>query len=292
MTISPSTIEAYKNYLVSKNRASAAITEHLRYANRFAAFIGCEKLCVELLLEYRRYIDEKYTTYNSKNACISYANSFLRFLNETELLLAYFERKRGSAKIKTPALTEEDITKLLHYEEITPVISAWHKGRRLKKLTDDYRKTSLVIRLIIATGIRTSELPDVTVKAVSQGYIEVKYRANMRKVVLSDGIRNRLLLFAKDQGITSGSLFLTSNGLPCERNAVFRAFGRLATLVDIAPKRLTSDALRKYYNDKRLKENISTVQTSLGYKTINYFVEYDPPKTEILAKNLDALLAL
>jgi len=175
----------------------------------------------------------------------------------------------------------------------TPAASAWYKGKRLRKLDENYKKTALVIRLIIATGIRTSELPNLTVEAVQQGYMESKFFRSIRKILIPPNLCELLLKFANEQGITSGSIFLTTRGLPCDRNAMFHAFGKLAAATGIAPERLTSDALRKYYHDKHTEENnVATVQSSLGYRTVNYYVEYEPKNEDILSKNLDEMLDL
>jgi len=156
------------------------------------------------------------------------------------------------------------------------------------EVENDYKKTALVIRLIIATGIRTSELPCITVEAVMQGFIELKFIRTTRKVVIPDNLCSILLLFAEERGITSGPIFLTDRGLPCGRNTMFHAFGKLAAAAGIEPERLTSEALRKYYNDKNSEnKNISTVQSSLGYKTVSYYVEYATQDEKILLQNLD-----
>jgi len=175
----------------------------------------------------------------------------------------------------------------------TPATSTWYKGKHLKKLEGDYQKAALVIRLIIATGIRTDELPYVTVEAVKQGCIETTFNHSTRKVILPDDICNQLSLYANENGITSGAIFLTATGLPCGRNSMFHAFGKLAAAAGIEPERLTSEALRKYYNDKQSEErNLSAVQSSLGYKTVNYYVEYEPKDEETLLRNLEDMLVM
>jgi len=169
----------------------------------------------------------------------------------------------------------------------TPATSTWYKGKHLEKLEDEYKKTAIVIRLIIATGIRTSELPNITIEAVKQGYVELQFLKHTRKITLSADICKLLLQFANEFGIASGPIFLTRSGLPCGRNAMFHAFGKLAAAAGIDPTRLTSEALRKYYNDKHSAErNIAAVQSSLGYKTVNYYVEYEQQDDETLCKNL------
>ena len=158
--------------------------------------------------------------------------------------------------------------------------------------THDYKKTALIIRLIIATGIRTSELPSITIEAVQQGHVKLDFNNSTRRVTLPAILCVQLLQFANDSGIFSGSIFLTKTGLPCGRNAMYRAFRKLATAAGIEPARLTSESLRKYYNDKHSEvENITTVQSYLGYKSVNYFVEYNQQDDKTLSKNLDEILA-
>ena len=117
MTVHPAKISSYHDYLAAEGKSNVSITEHIRYATRFVTFVCNRTLSKQLMEEYRKYIDIKYTTHNSKNNCISYVNSFLKFLGENELILAYFEPNRRNVKIKTAALTDGDIITLLHYAE-------------------------------------------------------------------------------------------------------------------------------------------------------------------------------
>ena len=115
MTIPSSQIDAYREYLIVENKASSTIKESVRYVNRFSQFVGDKNLFKGLLDEYRQYIDGYYATYNGKNACISYINSFLKFLGHDEWQISYFKTSRTAVKLRTSPLTDEDITKLLHY---------------------------------------------------------------------------------------------------------------------------------------------------------------------------------
>ena len=115
MTIPTSKITEYNHYLSSENKPPAVIKEHIRYANRFANFVGNRRLTLQLLSEYRIYINERYNTHNSKNSCVGYINIFLRYLGKKELQLAYFESSRMEIKLKSPILTDSDISKILSY---------------------------------------------------------------------------------------------------------------------------------------------------------------------------------
>jgi len=122
MTIPKPKIAAYGKYLTSQNKSTTVVREYVRYATRFAEFVNRRKLCELLLKEYRRYIDQQYSTHNSKNACVSYVNSLLKFLGEEELLLPYFETSRAGVGLKTPPLTDDDIAKLLRYADIQDAV--------------------------------------------------------------------------------------------------------------------------------------------------------------------------
>ncbi|MCL2190281.1 MAG: hypothetical protein FWC16_14745 [Defluviitaleaceae bacterium] len=118
MTIPQQKITAYRNFLVTQNKSKGRVGEYIRYVNRFAAFTASRPLDTALTEEYRQHIDTYYSTYNSKNNCVFYINAFLKFLNREELLIAYFPPNRAEVKIKTAALTDEDINKLLHYTDV------------------------------------------------------------------------------------------------------------------------------------------------------------------------------
>jgi len=115
MTIPKHKITAYQAYLIAENRAVASIREHIRYAERFAEFAGRRMLSPQLLEEYRKYIDDNYTTSNSKNNCVSYINVLLKFLKYNELKVAYFRTKRTKTVPKVLPLTDDDIANLLQF---------------------------------------------------------------------------------------------------------------------------------------------------------------------------------
>jgi len=117
MIILQAQICAYTKFLIAENKTHLSIKEHIRYTKRFVNFIDNRPIDKNIITDYRTHIDQFYTTYNGKNRCIAYVNAFLKFLGQDALLMPYFEVNRKEMKLKTPALTDEDITKLLAYAE-------------------------------------------------------------------------------------------------------------------------------------------------------------------------------
>ena len=69
-----------------------------------------------------------------------------------------------------------------------------------------------IVKTLALTGIRYNELQFVTVEACKNQKIKIDNKGKIREVPLEKNLSKELLQFAKEQGITSGMLFITKNG--------------------------------------------------------------------------------
>jgi site-specific recombinase XerD len=70
----------------------------------------------------------------------------------------------------------------------------------------------LMVKTLALTGIRYNELQSVTVEACKEKKAKIDNKGKIREVPLEAGLCKDLLQFAKEQGITSGMIFITKHG--------------------------------------------------------------------------------
>ena len=70
-------------------------------------------------------------------------------------------------------------------------------------------RLSLVLQTICATGIRVSELREITAEAVASGRAEIANKGKRRSIFLSEKLCRLLKSYLKRNGITAGPVFVT-----------------------------------------------------------------------------------
>ena len=136
---------------------------------------------------------------------------------------------------------------------------------------DKLKKAALIMETICSTGIRVSELKFFTVEAVRRGEVNVYLKGKERKVLMSRKLSKRLLAYAKNQGITEGSIFLNGKGKPLHRSQIWQMMKSLCRLAGVEERKVFPHNLRKlfaraFYN---VKKDIAKLADVLGHSSIN-----------------------
>lgn len=89
------------------------------------------------------------------------------------------------------------------------------------------KRAYLLIKTLVSTGIRSSELKELTVEALKEGGAWVTSHGIRRRVVIPEPIRTELLEYAEACGVTAGTLFITMDGKPLFHSAVWKEIKRV-----------------------------------------------------------------
>ncbi len=132
-------IRGFQNYLSDEEKSDNTIKKYLRDIRFFADWAGGRQEDKQLILEYKRYLCDKYAP-SSVNSMLSSMNAFFAFTGRYELRIKTLKIQRRIFAPGSRNLTRHEYSRLLK--------TAKHQGRE---------QLYLLIQTIGATGIRISE---------------------------------------------------------------------------------------------------------------------------------------
>lgn len=253
MKILSDLIKQYKTHLINEEKTKATIEKYIRDIIAFCKWLADRELTKELVLEYKAELVENYAP-ASVNSILASLNGFFSY-NE------WHELKVKNLKIQRRIFcqSEKELTKA-EYEKLLKAA----KDKRNERIY-------LVMQTICATGIRVSELPYITAEAVKSGQAQVKLKGKIRMIILNKALCRVLKKYMQEQGITSGSIFITRNGKPLDRHTIWKCMKDLCEIAGVPKEKVFPHNLRHlfaktYYS---LQKDIVRLADILGHSSIN-----------------------
>ena len=171
--------------------------------------------------------------------------------------------------------------------EIKPELSRSEYLRLLSaaKLKQNER-LYLLIKLFATTGIAVQEVPNITVEAVRSGKV-VTFPNRIRKELrIPPCVQQELLEYCRENGIVSGSIFLTRSGSPISRTAISTMIQQLSKDSRVDRNKCNPRCLQKLYDDTQdnIQANVAVMlqmtydnllekeQTLYGWKDVQQHV--------------------
>lgn len=246
-------IEDFKRSLVSEEKSAATVEKYVRDCRAFLRDLGGAAITKEAVLAYKAKAQEDYAV-RSVNSMLASLNSLFSFLGWHDLRVKTIKVQR---QIFCPE--EKELTKA---EYLRLVNTARQKGNE---------RLCLILQTICATGIRVSELPFITVEAARCGEAVVTLKGKTRTVFLVRDLQKRLLRYAREQGITSGMIFVTRSGKPVSRSNIWREMKALCTEAGVSPSKVFPHNLRHLFARVfyGLEKDIAKLADILGHSSID-----------------------
>ena len=252
-TLTNKAIKKFKEYLQSEEKSSATIEKYMRDIRAFSLCLTDRIVDKAAVLKYKESLMTEYKT-TSINSMLSSLNSFFDFLEWAD------------CKVKTIK-----VQKRIFYEENKELTKAEYE--RLLRAAKNKKNQRLyyIMQTICSSGIRMSELSYVTIEAVRNGRTDVYSKGKHRTIILSKDLCSVLSKYIKQQGITSGSVFITKTGKPMNRTNIWTEMKRLCdeAHVDKAkvfPHNLRHLFARTYYS---IQKDIVRLADILGHSSVN-----------------------
>ncbi len=239
--------------LRNDEKSGNTIEKYLRDIRCFSEFSNGRIVEKALVLEYKAYLEKEYSL-ASANSMLAAINSFFKFVGWYDCCVKQFKVQR-----KTYCSEESELTK---QEYISLVRAAEHKKNE---------RLSLLIQTICGTGIRVSELEFITVEAVKRGEAVVSCKGKSRKVFIVKDLCKKLQKYAKDQSITSGTIFITKTGKPMNRSNIWREMKSLCDQAGVNPNKVFPHNLRHLFARTfyGIEKDIAKLADILGHTSIN-----------------------
>lgn len=241
---------SFEKYLTKEEKRSATIQKYLRDVRYFLLFTAKRLLSKELAIAYKEHLCENYAP-ASVNSMLASLNCYLRFKGREDCCVK-------ALKVQRQMFSQEE--KELSVDEY----------KRLVKAADGMR-LSYVMRTICGTGIRVSELRYITAEAIRAGRATVNCKGKTRIIFIPLDVRKMLLEYMKENGITSGAVFITKNGRFLDRSNIWRDMRSLCKLAGVSPKKVFPHNLRHLFARifYSIDKDIVRLADLLGHSSIN-----------------------
>ncbi len=247
------TLTAFRHYLIENDRSSATIAKYLHDAGYFLSWAAGRTVDRALVVRYKAELGARYAL-SSANSMLAALNSYLRMMGKGDCCVRQFRMQRQVYTPEEKELSREDYLRLVR--------TAKRRGNL---------RLCCILQTLGSTGIRISELPFVTAESLERGEALVRCKGKARTVFLIPPLRELLRRYARKRGITSGPLFVTRQGRPVSRIAVWREMKALCRMAGVAagkvfPHNLRHLFARTFYGQEK---DIALLADVLGHSSIH-----------------------
>ncbi len=247
-------IGEFRKYLISEEKSENTVKKYCRDALKFAEYAGGKELTKEDAIEYKNKMKTSGSAVRSVNSVIASLNSLFVFLDWHDMKLKMIKIQQQIFRAEEKELSRAEYERLVY-----------------TALTDNEDRLSLMIQTICGTGIRVSELQFITVEAARRGYATVDCKGKTREVFIVCALQNKLLLYAAEHGIKTGSIFITKYGNPVDRSNVWRGMKSLCIKAGVSPEKVFPHNLRhlfaRVFYD--IDNDLARLADILGHSSIN-----------------------
>lgn len=249
-------LKNYKRELVRQERSPATIQKYWHDLQYFVSWLDEQRqgrLTKEAAVAYKAALTAHYAA-ASVNSMLAAFNGFLAYMGWNECRVKLLKIQCGAYMDQEQELSEEEYRRLLH--------AAQAKGDQ---------RLFYLLQTICATGIRVSELPFITVEAVSKGTATVRNKGKCRMVFLPKRLCAQLRQYCMGQKIRRGSIFVTRSGRPLNRSNIWTMMKALCEAANVArckvfPHNLRHLFARTFYKKERDLDHLADL---LGHSSIN-----------------------
>lgn len=245
-------IRNFSGYLLREEKSTATCQKYIRDVRGFMSFVGTSPVTKEMVLAWKKNLERQGYAVRSINSMLASINSLLHFLGWHDCRVKNIRLQR-----QTYCAEEKELTKA----EYLRLLEASKKNEQL----------NLVLQTICGTGIRVSELCYFTVEAVRCGEITVNCKNKTRTILVPGKLKNILLNYAKQNHITSGSIFVTRTGKPLNRSNIWSAMKKLCEVAGVKSSKVFPHNLRKLFARTfyGIEKDIAKLADILGHSSIN-----------------------
>lgn len=270
----------YGNYLKRKNLAANTITAYQFSVHLF--FSSYPNLTIENLKAFREQLLRAYLP-ATVNQRIHGMNHFLRFLEERYPVL-YPELTRF--RLKALKLSRNSFQNFVISTDECLLLEECLKA-------DHQDFWYFVVRFLVTTGVRVSELIQIKVEHLKRGYLDLYSKGGkIRRIFITDALCLEALDWCKKQKKTSGLLFVHPDGTPITPRGIHSQLTHLAEHYGINPATAYPHAFRHRFAQNFLErcDDIALLADILGHESIETTRIYLTKSSQEQQKLLDEIV--
>lgn len=242
----------FANYLLHEEKSAATRKKYLRDVQGFCAYVRGKDITKEFVAAWKKQLVEQGYAVRSINSMLASINCLLAFLGLCDCKVKHIRMQRQTYCKEDKELTKAEYLRLLQ------------ASKRNTQL-------NLVIQTICGTGIRVSELQYFTVEAIRYGEITVDCKSKTRTILIPGKLKNLLLNYAKQNGVTTGAIFITRTGKTLDRSNIWAAMKKLCEIAGVKASKVFPHNLRKLFARTfySIEKDIAKLADILGHSSIN-----------------------
>lgn len=269
-------IQKKEEYLLAEkmDEKSENTLKHYRHViEMFIEASGNEVTKMDIM-RFKEHLIQRYKSKTVSNY-ITIINKFIKYIemideDESKELSDLKEYKRSQMKIKNIKMQQvASLDEVLEPSDLKKML------RMAKKR--DY-EMYLVMRIFAYTGIRAEELKYFTVENIKSNYIQVRNKGKIRKVIMTNSLKNELQKYCKEMNMTSGYIFKgKKDGKMMHSTTVYKRLKKIAGMCrGIKLDKVHPHSFRHLFAVKFLKDGgaINDLADILGHKNINTTMIY------------------
>ncbi len=247
-------VTEFSAHLKNEEKSQNTTEKYLRDVRIFSAHFRGTEITKEMVIAYKSKLLAEHYAVRSVNSMLASLNSLFTFLGWSDCKVKSMKLQR---QIYCPE--EKELTKA---EYLRLVNTAKRKGKE---------RLNLILQTICGTGIRVSELEYITVEAAKSGKAVVALKGKTRSVFLVKELQKKLLRYATEQNISSGTIFITRNGKPLSRTNIWREMKGLCQEAGVHPQKVFPHNLRHLFARVfyGIEKDIAKLADILGHSSIN-----------------------
>ena len=283
-------IEKYIEFIFAqKNLAKNTVMSYENDLSEFAKFIGHNDFLDLNMTQFKKYVGylSKNFSPSSHSRKLSSVKNFFLYLYDLKLV-----SKTPIDFIDFPKLPKK-IPKFLSESEVNNLIEKSYEDKSFKGL-----RTTLLIEILYATGIRVSELVSISLGDISDNFssIVIRGKGGKQRIVPLFGkvktVLKRYVNFLNQLKQPTKSLFLFPSNSKfghLTRNRFFQILKNLGKQIHLDLNRISPHVLRHSFASHLLSRGVDLriIQESLGHKDISTTQIYTHVQSSKLRKILE-----
>jgi site-specific recombinase XerD len=129
----------------------------------------------------------------------------------------------------------------------------------------------MMIKTVVGAGVRQEELQQLSVEALTEGSAWMIKHGRKRLVEIPEPLRSELLAYAAEEGIQTGPIFVTKNGVAMSHPHIWKDIKRVCREAGIAEEKAGPSSLYKLSRATYL--NICSTDTSQTKERLQRLLE-------------------
>lgn len=253
-------INKYVKFLREQEKSSNTIKKYKTDLYNFVCFCNKNNLSQidkTNLIDYKIFLQSHFKI-SSINSYINSINNYLKWLNQSDLKLNYM--KNPSKSNLNSYITVLEYKRMLEYAKI------------LNK-----NKMYYLMKTLVNTGIRISELEYITAENVSLGRLEIINKGKIKTIFIPPKLKDELKQFCNSQNIKTGIIFHGRNKSQLiNKTFIWRELKYIAGQAKIKKNKIHTQSFRYLFAVNYMQKvgNVANLYEILGQSTLGIIGVY------------------